>query len=115
MNSRITRSLCFASAIALALPWTSIVRADDLTLVAYKVGTADSGVLLFDETPAEQAIPRLVPVVDYSGDIWKRPALTGDWGGLRNQLSEKGFRVDFSITQIYQRNVSGGLDNGCTY
>src|SRR5262249_15930958 len=25
----------------------------------------------------------------YSGDIWRRSTLTGDWGGLRNELAVK--------------------------
>ena len=38
----------------------------------------------------------------YSGDIWNRSTLTGDWGGLRNQLAEKGVTLDLSVTQIGQ-------------
>jgi hypothetical protein len=29
-------------------------------------------------------------ITDYSGDFRSRPALTGDWGGLRNTLAGKG-------------------------
>lgn len=32
----------------------------------------------------------------YSGDIWNRSTLTGDWGGLRNQLAEKGVTLEDS-------------------
>ena len=44
----------------------------------------------------------------YSGDIWNRSTLTGDWGGLRNQLAEKGVTLDLSVTQIGQGVVGGG-------
>ena len=54
--------------------------------------------------------PRLVPYINYGGDIWTRPALTGDWLGSRQQLMEKGVRLDFSLTQVFQHNLSGGLD-----
>lgn len=61
------------------------------------------------------ALPRLAPYVDYSGDLWTRPALTGDWYGSRQQLMEKGIRFDAALTQVFQKNVSGGLSHGCTY
>ena len=32
----------------------------------------------------------------YSGDLWSRLTLTGDWGGTRNDLAKKG--VTFDIT-----------------
>jgi hypothetical protein len=35
-----------------------------------------------EQAPGDAAeTPRLVPWVDYTGDVWRRPALTGDWGG----------------------------------
>ena len=37
-----------------------------------------------------------VPFVDYSGNLWTRPALTGDWGGLRTDLINKGIRFDIN-------------------
>jgi porin len=58
--------------------------------------------------PAKPAMPRIVPYVDYSGDLWHRPALTGDWGGLRQKLMDKGIRFNLNITQTYQGNVAGG-------
>ena len=27
---------------------------------------------------------------DYAGDIWSRPALTGDWGGMRKKAGGQG-------------------------
>lgn len=59
------------------------------------------------EAPAE---PAFVPYIDYSGDLWTRtrPALTGDWGGLRTDLINKGIRVDIDLIQTYQGVVEGG-------
>jgi hypothetical protein len=31
----------------------------------------------------------LFPVPDYTGDLWERPRLTGDWGGLRRHWLTK--------------------------
>jgi len=28
----------------------------------------------------------------YGGDFWSRPRLTGDWGGLRDELAKKGIK-----------------------
>ena len=51
----------------------------------------------------------------YSGDIWTRSTLTGDWGGLRNQLAEKGVTLDLSVTQIGQSVVNGGKSGAWQY
>jgi porin len=48
------------------------------------------------------------PAVPYSGDFWSRSTLTGDWGGLRNELAQKGITFDVNITQIGQGVVNGG-------
>jgi porin len=50
-----------------------------------------------------------LPQIDnYSGDLWSRPALTGDWGGLRNTLAKKGINLDVDIVQGVQGLNSGG-------
>ncbi len=59
--------------------------------------------------------PRLVPCVDYTGDLSQRAAMTGDWGGVRQQMMDKGFRFDLSLTQMLQGNVSGGVSKRATY
>ncbi len=59
--------------------------------------------------------PRLVPPIDYSGNLWQRAALTGDWGGLRQTLMDKGLAFDVSLIQTIQRNISGGTKYEWTY
>ena len=54
--------------------------------------------------------PRLVPWVDYTGDLWHRAALTGDWGGLRQQMMDKGVRFNMNLTQTLQGNWAGGVN-----
>jgi len=51
----------------------------------------------------------------YSGDLWTRSTLTGDWGGLRNQLAEKGVTLDVSLTQSGQGVVNGGKSGAWQY
>ena len=51
----------------------------------------------------------------YSGDIWNRSTLTGDWGGLRNEWAAKGVTLDMSITQVGQGVVAGGKSGAWEY
>jgi porin len=51
----------------------------------------------------------------YSGDIWTRSTLTGDWGGLRNELAAKGVTLDANITQLGQGVVGGGKNGAWEY
>ena len=60
-------------------------------------------------------MPRMVPYMDYSGDFWTRPALTGDWAGVRQDLMEKGIRFDLSWTQVAQGNPVGGMTSDWSY
>jgi len=55
------------------------------------------------------------PAKTYSGDIWSRSTLTGDWGGLRNDWAKKGVTFDMSLTQTGMSVVSGGNNQGWEY
>jgi porin len=55
-------------------------------------------------------MPRLVPWLDYTGGLWHSAGLTGDWGGTRQQLMDKGIRFDVSLIQTLQGNWRGGTD-----
>jgi len=60
------------------------------------------------DKPAVQSIIQKLP--DYTGDLAHRKYLTGDWGGARTQLAEKGILFDLDITQLLQGNARGGKD-----
>jgi porin len=51
----------------------------------------------------------------YSGDFSTRSTLSGDWGGLRNDLASRGVTFDVSLTQAAQGIVHGGKDTGWQY
>ena len=55
------------------------------------------------------------PSNPYSGDIWTRSTLSGDWGGLRNELAAKGVTFDLSVTQVGQGVVNGGKNGAWQY
>ena len=54
----------------------------------------------------------LWPVPDYMGSIWTRPALTGNWGGVRTKMADKGITVSVDIIQTYQNIIDGGREFG---
>jgi porin len=46
----------------------------------------------------------------FSGDLLSRPKLTGDWGGVRNDMAAKGVTLEFDATHVTQHVASGGFD-----
>lgn len=44
-----------------------------------------------------------------SSNIWKRETFTDGFFGLSDELADKGLEVGFSVTNIYQQNVRGGI------
>jgi porin len=69
------------------------------------------GIFLATTAGAEEA-PAEKP---YSGDIWSRSTLSGDWWGLRNDLAAKGVTLDMSLTQAALGIVHGGKEIGWQY
>jgi porin len=47
---------------------------------------------------------------DYTGELWLRSKLTGDWGGLRTELDNKGVQFRVELLQFMQGNAHGGKD-----
>jgi hypothetical protein len=48
-------------------------------------------------------------------DFWHREELTGDWGGDRKRLQEKGVELEFKLSQFYQGVASGGIRHDSEY
>ena len=62
---------------------------------------------------SDQASAQLVDVPDtWGGDIFSRPRLTGDWGGLRDDLAKKGIVFDVDLLATPQVVTSGGRNTG---
>jgi porin len=55
------------------------------------------------------------PANSYSGDLWTRSTLSGDWWGVRNDLAAKGVTIDMSLTQVGHGIVHGGKETGWQY
>lgn len=86
---------------------------------------ADEFPLLVDEpfaavppSPTEE-IPASVlqknPSPPWTGDIWTRSQLTGNWAGARDVLAENGVTFFGDITQYYQGVTTGGLAQQFAY
>ncbi len=43
-------------------------------------------------------------------DFWTRKTLTGDWGGARKEMEDKGITLQLYYNQQFQQNFKGGLD-----
>ena len=62
-----------------------------------------------EDTSTELATP------DYSGCLWCRSSLTGDWKGCRSSLAQNGITFRGDVTQYYQGVASGGLEQHFKY
>ena len=90
-----------------------LVKLLDTVVAALKNFSAASlfvGLTLLSVLARADNAPRI-----YSGDIWNRTTLTGDWGGARNELAAKGVTADLDVTQIEQGVVSGGKERNWEY
>ncbi len=74
--------------------------------VFFVLGITDAYLAMAEEASSDKP---------YSGDIWHRSTLTGDWLGVRNDLAAKGITFDMSLTQVYQGIVDGGKDEAWKY
>lgn len=57
------------------------------------------------------ATPEAIPET-WGGDLATRPRLTGDWGGLRDEMAKKGIVLDVDAYWTPQTITSGGRDTG---
>jgi len=52
---------------------------------------------------------------DSNDSIWNRDKLSGDWGGLRSDLGERGIDFEFRFNQYYQNVTTGGAQENDEY
>ena len=106
---------CFVGAISLSLPAAVLAQADGPPPEgASSSGHADAAKSgeAAASSPGTPAPPQgILPIPDYGGDFWKRSYLSGDWGGLRSKLADKGLQFELNWTNTVQSVTSGGLDD----
>ena len=66
---------------------------------------------LFSTSLPALAMPEAIPET-WGGDFATRPRLTGDWGGLRDDMARKGIVLDVDAYWTPQTITSGGRDSG---
>ncbi len=69
------------------------------------------GLALTFNAPSVRAQPYAVPPT-WGGDLDSRPRLTGDWGGLRDELGKKGVVLDVDLLSTPLDVLSGGRSTG---
>ena len=52
----------------------------------------------------------IIPTPDYTGSLLERSTVTGDWGGVRQDLANNGLQADFKVVTTYQNMFDGGID-----
>lgn len=82
------------------------------------------GLPLLAPVPAEAQAPAQVPAPaqpqaptagsDSEDDVWTRPNLLGDMGGLRGALGQWGVTLGFTDSENLLGNVAGGVKRGAT-
>src|SRR5437773_6027481 len=72
-----------------------------------------------DKTKSETAPPpnaqEAKPAATPEPDFWHRETMTGDWGGDRSRLKEKGVELEFRLSQFYQGVAAGGVRHDSEY
>ena len=66
-------------------------------------------------TASKKAPAGLLPIPDYSTNIWTREYLTGDWWGARTYLANKGVQIGVELNQYVQGVTNGGRDRTAAY
>ncbi|MHC4842370.1 MAG: carbohydrate porin [Planctomycetota bacterium] len=51
----------------------------------------------------------LVKAEEETNNLWERDSITDGFWGLNDALKDDGIELSFSLTQIYQQNLQGGL------
>lgn len=76
-------------------------------LTSHAVRALLLGLAILVAPDAAKAQPYDVPAT-WGGDFLTRPRLTGDWGGVRDDLGKKGVVLDVDLTTTPQVVMSGG-------
>jgi len=88
--------------------WTAAIAAGALAAMLYSSVLPVSA--QSTEKPADQP-----GAPSHEGSLGQRDVLTGDWGGLRTTLEEKGLKLGANETGEVLGNVTGGIKRGAVF
>lgn len=77
-----------------------------IPLLPLRPASAQTAPASTDAAPAQPDAPT---------GFWDRDTLTGDWGGLRTSLEDRGIKFSLQEQSELWGNLSGGLRTGATY
>ena len=89
-------------------------RKSTTVIMALCIVFAGGMVFAAEQGTVESSKP-VINATPYSGSLWERSTLTGDWGGTRNDLATSGVTVDATLTQTWQKVVDGGINKSGEY
>ena len=114
-----TDTACLAVALALIVSVSAPIHAEEAGAVQEEAGVAPiSGMQIEPQgvpTASGKAPAGLLPIPDYSANIWTREYLTGDWWGARSHLANKGVQIGVESNQYTQGVTNGGRDRTAAY
>lgn len=89
------------------------------TLISVVLATVAFALPVIAQTtqPTDKDPAMAAPTGNEGKSWWQWDKMTGDWGGARTALAEKGITFDMDVTQIIQDNAHGGAStkNGFRY
>ena len=100
------------------ISWTQKIAGEfiKMTIGVFILGGLCTQAIAADLPISEQGkqseeTPGIFPIPDYDADIWSRSYLSGDWGGTRTELAERGIQFDIDYLQWLDTVVDGGRTN----
>jgi porin len=78
-------------------------------LAALSLALVLASLSLSTQVQAEEAEEPEEPATTYGGGLFSRSTLTGDWGGARDRMADRGVTLAFDVAYTFQDVVDGGL------
>ena len=100
------------SFLAASLLLQSLVYGQDETPVS---ASSVSQSFADPQTSSQGVAPAAAPAPPAKPNFWTQEGLTGDWGGARTHLKDKGIDLQFGLTQFFQGVTTGGIRTGNEY
>jgi len=101
-----TKKPCCSSEI-----WNAVSRICPVILIVCFIGASSSAT----EEIVEEVTTTEAPTSPYVGNLKQRLTLTGDWGGSRGRLYDKGVSLEMNLVNTFQSVVDGGVDTGSAF
>jgi porin len=92
-----------------------VTRALGVAVTLVAILASGTAVTHAEEATAKVEPASIWPKKDYTGDLWSRRYLTGDWGGWRTTLAERGVTLNVDMVQAWRGVIDGGIAQNDAY